>query len=223
MGHEYVKAFETFNTARNGTVPKPTPADVANNKVLRADGAWVAQSGGGGGSSILLTNPIYSYHGGHHNGSGIRFSYNNIQESPFPNGDSAFTAEVFYNAFSRNANIDPYIISIGWGEFHQAFGIAIKRIVTYGDDFYVFGDEAYGIHHKVITYDGNVTIKIYMDGTLVESHTISSILNLNPRSIGIGCWLDGNEPLYGDIYCVKFYPSEFSAAEALALYNQRGL
>ena len=51
MGHEYIKESDTFSTSRNGTVPKPTQQDVTNNKVLRADGSWVAQSGGGGGSS----------------------------------------------------------------------------------------------------------------------------------------------------------------------------
>lgn len=40
---------ETFNTSRNGVVPKPTQADITNEKVLRADGVWVEQSGGGGG------------------------------------------------------------------------------------------------------------------------------------------------------------------------------
>lgn len=40
---------DTFNTARNGVVPKPTQADITNEKVLRADGVWVEQSGGGGG------------------------------------------------------------------------------------------------------------------------------------------------------------------------------
>ena len=53
MGHKYVKENETFNTSRNGTVPKPTQADVTNNKILQADGSWVSQSGGGGGSSTL--------------------------------------------------------------------------------------------------------------------------------------------------------------------------
>lgn len=44
-----VDKTETFNTARNGVVPKPTQADITNEKVLRADGVWVEQSGGGGG------------------------------------------------------------------------------------------------------------------------------------------------------------------------------
>lgn len=54
MAHKYVKEDETFNTSRNGVVPKPTASDISNNKVLRADGSWVAQSGGGGGGSSTL-------------------------------------------------------------------------------------------------------------------------------------------------------------------------
>lgn len=54
MGHEYIKESDTFSTSHNGTVPKPTASDVSNNKILRADGSWVAQSGGGGGGSSTL-------------------------------------------------------------------------------------------------------------------------------------------------------------------------
>ena len=54
MGHEYIKENDTFSTSQNGTVPKPTASDVSNNKVLRADGSWVTQSGGGGGGSSTL-------------------------------------------------------------------------------------------------------------------------------------------------------------------------
>ena len=51
MGHKYVKEDETFNTSRNGTVPKPSQAQVTANKFLRADGSW--QDGGSGGASSL--------------------------------------------------------------------------------------------------------------------------------------------------------------------------
>ena len=40
---------DRFNVNQNGSVPKPTASDVSNNRVLQADGSWVAQSGGGGG------------------------------------------------------------------------------------------------------------------------------------------------------------------------------
>ena len=49
MAHEYVKENDTFNTSQNGTVPKPTQAEVKAGKVLKADGTW----GEGGGSSTL--------------------------------------------------------------------------------------------------------------------------------------------------------------------------
>lgn len=52
MGHEYVKEGETFNTSRNGTVPKPTAQEVSDGKVLSADGTWVD---GGGADDIGLS------------------------------------------------------------------------------------------------------------------------------------------------------------------------
>lgn len=56
MGHEYIKESDTFSTSHNGTVPKPSASDVSNNKVLRADGTWVTQSGGGGGGASALAD-----------------------------------------------------------------------------------------------------------------------------------------------------------------------
>ena len=53
MASAYVKESDTFSVDRNGTVPKPSQADVSGNKVLQADGNWVENSGGGGGSSTL--------------------------------------------------------------------------------------------------------------------------------------------------------------------------
>lgn len=51
MASKYVKSSDVFSTSGNGVVPKPTAADVTENKVLQADGNWVAQSGGGGSYS----------------------------------------------------------------------------------------------------------------------------------------------------------------------------
>lgn len=52
MGHKYVKEEETFNTSRNGTVPKPTASEVSAGKFLKADGTWGTGGGGGGGSTV---------------------------------------------------------------------------------------------------------------------------------------------------------------------------
>ena len=171
----------------------------------------------------MLKAPIYVNNGGNYNASGTRFTYANTQSSPFPNGASAFSAEIFYHAYKANAGIDPYLISIGSGAYHQALGIAIKRIVTFGDDFEAYDETAYGLHHKVITYDGNVTLKMYLDGVLFDTHTIGAALNLQPLQVGLGCWLDGAEPLTGDIYFIRFYAEELTAGNVISLYNQRGL
>lgn len=57
MGHKYVKENETFNTSRNGTVPKPTAQDVTDNNFLRADGSWQR---GAGGSVVSADQQISS-------------------------------------------------------------------------------------------------------------------------------------------------------------------
>lgn len=53
MGHKYIKTTDVFSTIENGAVPKPTPQEVADDKILRADGTWVTQSGGGGGGATV--------------------------------------------------------------------------------------------------------------------------------------------------------------------------
>lgn len=53
MGHKYIKENEIFDTSQNGVVPKPTAEEVADGKVLRADGTWVL--GGGGSDDIGLS------------------------------------------------------------------------------------------------------------------------------------------------------------------------
>ena len=53
MAHYYIKENETFNTDRNGTVPKPTQADVSAGKFLKADGTW-GEGGGGGITDVTL-------------------------------------------------------------------------------------------------------------------------------------------------------------------------
>ena len=58
MGHKYVKEEETFNTSRNGTVPKPTAEDISAGKVLGAGGSWVTGGGGGGGAVNSVNGQI---------------------------------------------------------------------------------------------------------------------------------------------------------------------
>jgi hypothetical protein len=46
----YYRIFKVFTQNYDGLVPKPTEADIAANKVLRADGTWATGGGGGGGT-----------------------------------------------------------------------------------------------------------------------------------------------------------------------------
>ena len=57
MGNKYVKEDETFNTSRNGVVPKPSASEVSAGKYLKSDGTWATPSGGGGGGSTVSITP----------------------------------------------------------------------------------------------------------------------------------------------------------------------
>lgn len=57
MSHKYVKEEDTFSTSANGTVPKPTAAEVSAGKYLKSNGTWGTPSGGGGGGSTVSITP----------------------------------------------------------------------------------------------------------------------------------------------------------------------
>ena len=61
MGHKYVKEEDTFSTSANGTVPKPTAQEVADNKFLRADGQWKTSGGGADDITYSTTEKRFGY------------------------------------------------------------------------------------------------------------------------------------------------------------------
>lgn len=50
----YYRIFKVFTKNYDGLVPKPSDTDISGDKVLRADGSWVTQSGGGGGVNSVV-------------------------------------------------------------------------------------------------------------------------------------------------------------------------
>lgn len=82
----YYRIFKVFTKNYDGLVPKPSDTDIFDNKVLRADGSWVIQSGGGGGAVdsvngqtgtvVLASDPNLTITG---DGlSGTEFKYNEV-------------------------------------------------------------------------------------------------------------------------------------------------
>jgi len=244
MGHKYVKEDETFNTSRNGTVPKPTQADVTANKVLRADGSWVAQSGGGG-STVTITptlsegikiadfeidgnsGALYAPSGGsvalpecickRTGYSGNRGFSESMQYLNISTGNVSFSVEAYF--YISDAS-DGYILSFGYGDTHRAFGMGAGNIVTWGDDWSLPGTHT-GLHHRVITYDGNVTFKTYQDGVLIDTHTTTSALNIASTSIYWGLWITGQYGVRGNVHYAKYYDKALMAEEVALLYANR--
>ena len=74
-------------------------------------------------------------------------------------------------------------------------------------------------YHIAITHDGNNVYKIYLNGSLQESATLSGTISKNTNGVTIGKYIVGGYEFDGKIGMIKFYNKTFSATEVTAAYN----
>ena len=69
-------------------------------------------------------------------------------------------------------------------------------------------------YHIAVTHDGNNVFKIYLNGSLQESGTLSGTISKNTNGVTIGKYsLAGGYEFDGKIGMVKFHNKTFSATE----------
>ncbi|MFQ5492567.1 MAG: DUF2341 domain-containing protein [Candidatus Dojkabacteria bacterium] len=79
-------------------------------------------------------------------------------------------------------------------------------------------------YHLVGTYDGDLTMKIYIDGDLDTTHTLGGqlISTVDGTGVNMGAWQAGVlDDLNGSLDEVRVYNKELSAAEIAKLYEYR--
>ena len=70
-------------------------------------------------------------------------------------------------------------------------------------------------YHIAVTHDGNNVFKIYLNGSLQESGTLSGTISKNTNGVTIGKYsLAGGYEFDGKIGMVKFHNKTFSATES---------
>lgn len=122
----------------------------------------------------------------------------------------------------------------GWGSSgtRNWFGIALNPSgvgniagVVYGDDSIVGGFDVLDghNHHVVLTYDGGTTLKLYLDGDLIDTHTLGGALTTTYDGNGIQISTSGgflSSALQGRVSDVAVYDIDISAAVILDHYKR---
>lgn len=203
-----------------------------------------SEGGGGGGSTVIITptlsegtkiadfeidgesGELYAPSGGdtlpecickRTGYSGNRGFSEPMQYLNISSGQVAFSVEAYF--YLSDAS-DGYILSFGSGDTHKVFGMGAGSIVTWGDDWSLSGTHT-GLHHRVITYDGNLTMKTYQDNVLIDTKTFSSPLNIANNNIYWGLWITSQYGVRGNVHYAKYYNKALTAEEVALLYANR--
>lgn len=149
--------------------------------------------------------------------SGNRGFSESMQQLNIASGQAPFSVEAYFYMYDAS---DGYILSFGNGNTHAAMGMGAGSIVTWGDDWSLPGTHT-GLHHRVITYDGNLTMKTYQDNVLINTKTFSSPLNIANASVYWGLWIAGNYGIRGNVHYAKYYNKALTSDEVSLLYANR--
>jgi hypothetical protein len=95
-------------------------------------------------------------------------------------------------------------------------GVTLPDLTTSGD--LEKGVWAQGWHHVVVTYDGN-TIRLYLDGNLVDSKSFEGGIRSSRQAYNLGFTTLRDYFWLGAMDDLRFYSGTLSDADVQALYN----
>jgi hypothetical protein len=155
-----------------------------------------------------------------------------LQNPMIPFGNQARTTAMWiYTTPDSWTNHRHTVFSYGTGQIRQSFGIDMNPYP--GIQFYTWGDDLeittnvpeQGWIHLAFTYDGEYTIKGYVNGILMDSHILEESLNTTAGNILIGCDdAHSTKPYFlGKIDDVRIYNRELSQEEIKFLVSPPGL
>jgi hypothetical protein len=220
--YRYSTSYDKFWVAKSAIIegnwagmhPKywPSPGETRSNTQSLRDLT---------GNYILTINSLtynstgaFSFAGSHN----IDLNSNNIIT-----GNNPFTIESWTNKTSGSYGAifgnygSGYTSGTLW--FATA-GLYISGSVYHSD----YSTTMAGIHHSAVTRNSNGDVKLYRDGVLVNTGTLTASIPAQ-QNFRIGTDVNGTgEALYGDIYNVKVYNRELSESEIKQNFAaQRGL
>lgn len=154
-----------------------------------------------------------------------------LQNTVIPYGNQARTATMWiYTTPDSWANHTHGVFSYGTAQIRQSFGIDMNpypniQFYTWGDDLEVTTNlPEQGWIHLAFTYDGEYTIKGYVNGILMDSRILEEPLNTKAGIILIGHnGRISNAYFIGKIDDVRLYNRELSQQEIESLVHPSGL
>lgn len=220
------------------TVDVPSYTPVINPITITENGTYMAPSGVDGYSPVtvnvsgvapaeyiaLVRAASISFPSRTYNNNGYYFpnpfvyEYSGNSHYLLPNGYNPCSAEVYFDADNNG-----YLLGFGRTRTGGMFSFTAAKFVGFSED-HVFSQSYIGKHHFVVTYNGDKTIKVYVDGVLSETITLSGVLNIGTDYVFQGRWANtSNELLTGDIYTTRVWNRELTASEALILYQNKDI
>ena len=191
--------------------------DAANSKSYPGSGTTWTDLSGNGYSSTLINSPTFNSA----NGGSIFFDgtndYADLNSNNIVAGTNPFTIESFYKTTggTNGAIFTNYGTGYGSGVwFAGRYGIWINAAV-----YAVNAPLPLGTYHMVATRDGSGNVRLYVNGLLNKTGTLTGSIpsNINFR---IGSDVNGfNEQLTGHLYSLKVYNRVLSDQEVAQNYN----
>ena len=144
-------------------------------------------------------------------------SYFDLNSQNIISGTNPFTIEAWTNKTSGSYGeiLGNFGSGYSTGLWFATAGLYIVGSVYHTD----YANSMAGIHHSAATRDSSGNVKLYRDGVLVSTGTLTSSIpsNINFR---IGADVNGGaESLGGNIYNVKVYNQVLTAAEVTQNFN----
>ena len=147
-----------------------------------------------------------------------------------PQGSSARTVELWVRTSNANGSL------VGWGDnggFRTRFQFNLSNgnqvvLGTNFDDhtFTATRSLADGFwHYIVLTYDGNLTLTVYIDGAALPAQTLGAGLGTAFTSLGMVAGRDemgGNNPIVGTIDELAIYSRALTAADVTSHFAASG-
>lgn len=216
--------------------------DAANTKSYPGTGAtWKDLSGNNNNGSTAFSPTFSNLYGGSFVFNGTNYvSFPSTTVNPL-NGDT-LTVEVWirHNTFGTSGPQDGRGYISNWQSFNtlNQRGFLLRTYVNQtnpsfwwcwggGNNYDAFGPSSYvmvvGVpYHIVATYEKNVGVKIYINGTLQGSSTTSTNNTIafdTTNGITIGYSPINNSFMDGNVFSSKLYNRVLSATEVLQNYN----
>jgi len=140
-----------------------------------------------------------------------------------PSGSSARTLEAWEKTGTTGTMA---VVDYGYGATNQYFGLNLVGATTLSIDGWInyvnlptpYSLEDGSWHYVAGTYDGNVTITLFVDGQEIGSGTLPSVLStpLPGQGLWIGSGQDSATPFAGSLDEVAVYPTALTPAQVNA-------